>query len=124
MSHYDAQYQSQQDYPPAYREKYPRHQYPSGPGYGRGPQIPQDRSHSAYQPTGENASYYNSAPMSTQQGYAATAEVPEEARGLGSTLVGGAAGGFVANQMGGGPLATAGGAVLGAAGMNMATNSM
>jgi hypothetical protein len=48
----------------------------------------------------------------------------EGERGLGSTLLGGAAGGFMGKKLGGGILGTAGGAVLGAVGMNMATNKL
>lgn len=65
---------------------------------------------------GANASYYN------QEGNLPGSQLPEDERGLGSTVTGGAAGGFAAHKMGGGKLATAGGALLGAVGMNMATH--
>ncbi|CAI7567877.1 unnamed protein product [Penicillium bialowiezense] len=65
---------------------------------------------------GANVSYYN--PESHNSGL----KPSEEERRLGSTVTGGAAGGFVAHQMGGGKLATAGGALLEAVGMNMATH--
>ncbi|KAI9039338.1 uncharacterized protein KD926_009481 [Aspergillus affinis] len=45
-------------------------------------------------------------------------------KGLGSTVIGGAAGGYVAHQMGGGKLATTGGAVLGAVGINMVNHKL
>ena len=67
-------------------------------------------SHEQY---GENASYYH------DNGAVPGAEGPENEKGLGSTVAGGAAGGYAAHNMGGGKLATAGGAVLGAVGMNM-----
>lgn len=48
----------------------------------------------------------------------------EYERGFGSTVVGGAVGGYMAHEMGAGAMGTAGGAALGAAGMNMVTNMM
>ncbi|KAJ5661551.1 uncharacterized protein N7477_009167 [Penicillium maclennaniae] len=42
----------------------------------------------------------------------------------GPTVAGGAAGGHASHQMGGGKLATAGDALLGAVGMNMATHQL
>ncbi|KAJ5736377.1 uncharacterized protein N7483_001502 [Penicillium malachiteum] len=45
-------------------------------------------------------------------------------RGLGSTLIGGAGGAYVGHQMGGGALATAGGAVIGAIGANAVTHGV
>lgn len=48
---------------------------------------------------------------------------PEGERGLGSTIIGGAAGGYAGHKLGNGKLATAGGAVLGAVGANMASHA-
>lgn len=76
-----------------------------------------------YQGVGENASYYNEAPSQYYHNNPATGEQNGE-RGLGSTVLGGLAGGYVANQMGAGSMGTAGGAILGATGMNMATNML
>ncbi|KAJ5675641.1 hypothetical protein N7462_008538 [Penicillium macrosclerotiorum] len=62
---------------------------------------------------GENASYYHDALPSDQ--LPPGAEDPNGEKGIGSTVVGGAAGGYAAHQMsGGGKLATVGGALLGA----------
>lgn len=94
---------------------------------------PQDRGHSPYPPQqgheqyqqgGASASYYGAGAPQHQQGYAPGPGGPEGDRGLGSTLLGGAAGGFAGHKMGGGFLGTAGGAVLGAVGMNMATHEV
>lgn len=74
------------------------------------------------QDRGENASYYGGSPAPNQQGYPPQGG-PEDDRGLGSTLVGGAVGGYMGHQAGGG-MATLGGAALGAGGMNMATHAM
>lgn len=90
----------------------------------------QDRGHSPYPPQqqyqqgGESASYYGATPPAHQQGYAPGPGGPEGEKGLGSTLLGGAAGGFAGHKLGGGFMGTAGGAVLGAVGMNMATHEM
>ena len=94
----------------------------------------QDRSNSPYSPQhqhyqqgGANASYYNEAPPSQQQqqqSYAPGPNGPEGEKGLGSTLIGGAAGGIMGHKMGGGKLATAGGAALGAVAMNLATHAL
>lgn len=91
---------------------------------------PKERDHSPYppqqqfQPVGANASYYAEAPTPNQQGYPPGQGGPEDEKGLGSTVIGGAAGGYAGHKMGHGVLGTAGGAVLGAIGMNMATHSM
>ncbi|KAJ5907624.1 hypothetical protein N7495_000306 [Penicillium taxi] len=73
---------------------------------------------------GENASYYqHNIPAGDEE----ASQIPEQTvgdRGLGSTISGGAAGGYTAHQMGGGKLATAGGALLGAVGMNMVSNKL
>ncbi|KAK1147371.1 hypothetical protein N8T08_001452 [Aspergillus melleus] len=79
----------------------------------------QDRSGSPYPPVGESASYYDGSSFSQQQSHGQEGE-----KGLGSTVIGGAAGGYVAHQMGGGKLAIAGGAVLGAVGMNMVNHKL
>lgn len=63
-------------------------------------------------------------PSQPQPGYPTGPGGPEGDKGLGSTLLGGAAGGFAGHKLGGGFLGTAGGAVLGAVGMNMATHEM
>ena len=68
---------------------------------------------------GANASYYNGAPMNGPG-----AEGAEDEKGLGSTVVGGAAGGYAGHKMGGGKLGAAAGAALGAIGLNMATHAM
>lgn len=67
---------------------------------------------------GENASYYSGAPLNEP------GEGPDGEKGLGSTVVGGAAGGYAAHQMGGGKTGTVAGAALGAVGMNMATHAL
>lgn len=76
------------------------------------------------QQPGENASYYQHTPPYDGADSSHTSENRDGERGLGSTVTGGAAGGYAAHQMGGGKLATAGGALLGAVGMNMATHKM
>ncbi|KAJ5574114.1 uncharacterized protein N7459_008541 [Penicillium hispanicum] len=115
-------------YPPEqqYQQPYPQQQYSQPPApYSQQAQPPpynepyQQGQHPG-QPVGENASYYNDIPAS-QQGAAPGAEGE---KGLGSTIVGGAAGGIVSHQMGAGKLGTAGGATLGAVAMNMATHAL
>ena len=76
------------------------------------------------QQPGENASYYQYTPPHDGADSSHTSENRDGEKGLGSTIAGGAAGGYAAHQMGGGKLATAGGALLGAVGMNMATHKM
>ncbi|KAJ5967705.1 hypothetical protein N7501_003953 [Penicillium viridicatum] len=76
-----------------------------------------------FQQQGENASYYQHTPYDGADS-SHTSENRDGERGLGSTVTGGVAGGYAAHQMGGGKLATAGGALLGAVGMNMATHKM
>jgi predicted lipid-binding transport protein (Tim44 family) len=88
----------------------------------------QERGHSPYPPQqhqqgGQNASYYGEAPPQ-QQGYASGPGGPEGERGLGSTLLGGAAGGFAGHKMGGGFMGSAGGAILGAVGANIASHAV
>ncbi|KAJ5945930.1 hypothetical protein N7454_002769 [Penicillium verhagenii] len=116
-------------FPSQYNQQQPQGYHPNGPGHEN---APQDRGYAPYPPAqqqagGENSSYYGSAPHG-QASYA-TGPGPagpqgEGERGLGSTLIGGAAGGFAGHKMQGGFLGTAGGAVLGAVGMNMATHEM
>lgn len=77
-----------------------------------------------HQQYGENASYYYDAVPSRENGDAPGVEGPEGEKGLGSTVIGGATGGFAAHKMGGGKLATAGGAVLGAVGMKMVNHKL
>lgn len=76
-----------------------------------------------YQAVGENASYYDESQPQYYHNNPATGERNGE-RGLGSTVLGGLVGGYVANPMGAGAMGTAGGAMLGATGMNMATNML
>ncbi|KAJ5614865.1 hypothetical protein N7528_008519 [Penicillium herquei] len=110
----------QGQYPPQYNTQ--PGGYPNAPNYGY-PQ--QNAPRQSYQPHGESASYYQTgAPPQQQPGYAPGPGGPEGEKGLGSTLVGGAAGGFAGHQMGGGFLGTAGGAILGAVGMNLATHEV
>ncbi|KAJ5673712.1 hypothetical protein N7507_002839 [Penicillium longicatenatum] len=134
---YGEQAATHQGYPASsatYGQQYPQAPQPvnSGTNYQYPQQFSgQDRGHLPYTPNqqyqsnGESASYYG-GDMQHQHppGYAAGPGGPEGDRGLGSTLLGGAAGGFAGHKMGGGFLGTAGGAVLGAVGMNMATHEM
>ena len=73
---------------------------------------------------GENASYYGTAPAYDQHGRPVGTVDPEAEKGLGSTLVGGAAGGYAGHRLGGGFLGSTAGALLGAVGMNAATHQM
>ncbi|PYH90930.1 hypothetical protein BO71DRAFT_443534 [Aspergillus ellipticus CBS 707.79] len=129
MPQYNNEYYAQEGYPPSHGQQYAQSHYAAGPGYAPASQAAQERGPSPYPPqepyqrVGENASYYGDFPPS-QQGYAPGQEGPEGERGLSSTVVGGAAGGYAAHHMGGGKMATAGAAVLGAAGMNMVTRHM
>ncbi|KAJ5617902.1 hypothetical protein N7537_003016 [Penicillium hordei] len=74
------------------------------------------------QQRGENASYYDYDGPCQQAKAPHGFEGSDGEKGLGSTVVGSAAGGYAAHHMGGGKLATAGGALLGAVGMNVATH--
>ncbi|KAJ5813491.1 uncharacterized protein N7503_000241 [Penicillium pulvis] len=116
-------------YPPPYSERppqnYPRSEYP--------PQVSnQEHGYGSYPPnqekgSGENASYYTAVPQDQANGVNTGPGVGPEGegeRGLGSTLLGGAAGGYAGHKMQGGFLGTAGGAVLGAVGMNMVSHEM
>ncbi|KAJ5238777.1 hypothetical protein N7468_003396 [Penicillium chermesinum] len=89
-------------------------------GYQQGPPPYDEQSYS--QDRGENASYYSESPAPKQQGPPPQGP-PGDERGLGSTLVGGAVGGYMGHQAGG-TMSTLGGAAVGAAGMNMATHAM
>lgn len=100
----------QQGQPPPYSAG------PQGQGYGGQPPYGQQQQY----PQGEAASYYGAQ----GQGYPAGPGAPGDERGLGSTMLGGAAGGFAGHKMGGGFLGTAGGAVLGAVGANMVSHEM
>ncbi|KAJ5567913.1 hypothetical protein N7450_010399 [Penicillium hetheringtonii] len=73
---------------------------------------------------GENASYYGTVPSYDQYGRVVGTTGPEDERGLGSTLVGGAAGGYAGHKLGGGFLGSAAGALIGAVGMNAATHQV
>ncbi|KAJ5263591.1 hypothetical protein N7478_011196 [Penicillium angulare] len=79
-------------------------------------------SHSSTPSLGENASYYGEKPPPYGPDDVGLVG-PDGERGLGSTLMGGAAGGYVGHQMGGG-MATAGGAVLGALGANAVSHGI
>lgn len=77
----------------------------------------------SYTPQGENASYYGTPPVD-QYGNPIGPGGPQDEKGLGSTVVGGAAGGYAGHKLGGGFLGTTAGAVLGAIGMNAATHEV
>jgi hypothetical protein len=80
--------------------------------------IPQSHAapQSNFAPEGANASYYNGEPISDPKD-------PNGEKGLGSTVVGGAAGGYMGHKMGGG-WSTAAGAAAGAIGMNVLSHKM
>lgn len=113
----------QQGYPPYGGP--PQHGgYPQDHNYG------QDRGHSPYPPQqqshgGESASYYGGAAPSGHAPQYGQEPMPgaEGERGLGSTLIGGAAGALLGNKLGHGKMATAGGALAGAVGLNMANKA-
>ncbi|KAJ5989491.1 hypothetical protein N7481_004701 [Penicillium waksmanii] len=86
--------------------------YESAANMPQGHAAPQ----SQYAPEGANASYYNGEPVSEPN------DLNGE-KGLGSTVVGGAAGGYMGHKMGGG-WSTAAGAVIGAVGMNVLSHKM
>ncbi|KAJ5343658.1 uncharacterized protein N7506_003482 [Penicillium brevicompactum] len=107
---------SQQGSPAPYEQQYPQSQVPGGaylgtpqPSAGTLP-YPQQQN----MPLGENASYYGTLVLAVQK----------TTKGLGSTVVGGAAGGYAGHKLGGGLLGSAAGAVLGAIGMNAATHQV
>lgn len=115
---YDHPSYTGQSNPPPYNEA-PRVMPESECRPENGARMPYETQYKS-QPVGESASYYNGAPSQYYQHNPANGDE----RGLGSTVVGGLAGGYAANQMGAGPMGTAGGAILGATGMNMATNML
>lgn len=122
---YDYRAYTRQGNPPPYDE-IPRGQYPAVPESERrsqnGARMPYHQQYQ-YQAVGENAAYYNEAQPQYYHNNPASGEQNGE-RGLGSTVIGGLVGGYVANQMGAGPMETAGGAILGTTGMNIATNML
>ncbi|KAF3395374.1 hypothetical protein DPV78_009329 [Talaromyces pinophilus] len=122
---YDYHAYTRQSNPPPYDE-IPGGQYPAASESEQrsqnGALMPYHPQYQ-YQAVGENASYYNEARPQYYHNNPASGEQNGE-RGLGSTVLGGLAGGYVANQMGAGPMGTAGGAILGATGMHMATNML
>lgn len=130
MSNYGGEYNGQHaqgSYPPP--RAHSQDPYFYGPTYGPG--VPKAQDHQALpyhfhqsQGYGENYSYYNDAPPPGAEGAAPGAEAPDGEKGLGSTVAGSAAGGYAAHKMGGGKLATTGGAVLGAVGMNMVSHKL
>ncbi|KAI9934842.1 hypothetical protein ASPWEDRAFT_31198 [Aspergillus wentii DTO 134E9] len=101
--------------------------YPNGPSYSPPPpQYPQEYNNSApyppqpqqeYPPMGENASYYNTGAPDQRHSHSPQPPQDEDEKGLGSTVIGGAAGGYLGHQMGG-KMSTLGGAALGALGLN------
>lgn len=124
-SPYDHPSHTQRRNPPPYDEV-SRERYPAVPEseqrFQNGAPMPHHPQYQ-YQAVGENASYYNDTQSQYSQNNATTGE-PNDERGFGSTVIGGLAGGYVANQMGAGPMGTTGGAIVGATGMNMATNML
>ena len=130
MSNYGGEYNGQHaqgSY--ALHQAHSQDPYSCGPGCR--PAVPMAQGHkpSPYlshqsQSYGENYSYYHDAPPPGAEGAAPGTEAPDGEKGLGSTVAGGAAGGYAAHKMGGGKLATAGGAVVGAVGMNMVSHKL
>ncbi|KAL4784045.1 hypothetical protein BJX76DRAFT_233530 [Aspergillus varians] len=125
--------QGHQQYPQQGAYGQPQHGQHPGP-YGQDPNLNygHDRGHSPYPPQqqeyhqpqgGENSAYYggHQGEHTLQQGHTPVPAGAEGERGLGSTLLGGAAGSFLGHKMGGGALGTVGGAVAGAVGMNAAS---
>lgn len=116
---------SQQGSPAPYEQQYPQSQVPAEAYFGT-PQLNTGTSPYPPQqnmPLGENASYYGTVPQD-QYGNPVGPGGPEDEKGLGSTVVGGAAGGYAGHKLGGGLLGSAAGAVLGAIGMNAATHQV
>ncbi|CAI7598103.1 unnamed protein product [Penicillium pancosmium] len=118
---------NQQGYHVPYNEqRAPQNQFPVGPGYGTPSSQPGNLPYpqqQPYAPVGENASYYGTAPLD-QYGNPIGPAGPQDEKGLGSTVVGGAAGGYAGHKLGGGFLGSTAGAVLGAIGMNAATHQV
>lgn len=114
---YDPPSCNRQAYP--HSEQRAQGQYHYGLGYDQGYAQAMDAPQQQYQPNGENASYYNGEKLSDPN----DPNGPEGQKGLGSTVVGGAAGGYMGHKMGGG-WGTAAGAALGAVGMNVVSHKM
>ena len=97
--------QYQQPPPGSYYNQGSRHNssYGQGPPTGPGAYADADRGYSGQGPPGSEG-----------PGGAAGGE-----RGLGATIAGASGGGFLGHELGGGPLATIGGAIAGAIGANM-----
>ncbi|KAF1992219.1 hypothetical protein K402DRAFT_1293 [Aulographum hederae CBS 113979] len=120
----------QGQYPPPSHDQYGQGQgYQSPPppqiGYGQ-PPYEEQRGHSPYPPPVPYGQHPSPGPHGEPQGYPTHDQqyngppggAAEGDRGLGATLLGGAAGGFAGHKMGGGTLATLGSAVVGAWGAN------
>ncbi|KAJ5180104.1 hypothetical protein N7492_003314 [Penicillium capsulatum] len=119
MSNYDMNTQQQQSqgyYPSENGYGQPYGQQYSQPSYPPYEQYPTETNQYQNQAPGANADYYNGSSMSESG--------TDDEKGLGSTIVGGAAGGYAAHHFGGGKMGTLAGAALGAAGMNAATHAM
>lgn len=87
--------------------------------------YPDDREHSPYPPQqpyqqpGANSSYYGVGAHQEKPGQSPAPGGPEGEKGLGSTVIGATGGGILGHKLGHGVLGTAGGALAGAAGMNI-----
>ncbi|KAJ5755508.1 hypothetical protein N7533_005051 [Penicillium manginii] len=117
---------SQQGHPILNEQRVPQNQFSSGAAYGTPSTYPANFPYPPQQqwaPVGENASYYGTAPLD-QYGNPIGPGGAQDEKGLGSTVVGGAAGGYAGHKLGGGFLGTTAGAVLGAIGMNAATHEV
>lgn len=129
MSQYNGETYTNQAYAP-YQQHMESQQYSNGPIYGQSLQVPLQQAPPLYQEalspqpqyhqSGENASYYYGVPVSNQKEF----EDQGGEKGLGSTVIGGVAGGYAGHKMHGGKLATAGGAALGAIGVNYANHKL
>lgn len=126
----NTQYQQPQGYEPQYAQQSdPQHHqqcqecaHAHNQSQFQAPPAPQNYE-ASYPPQGHyqpaaNASYYSGASLDGPDSKA------ENEKGLGSTVIGGAAGGYAGHKMGRGKLATVAGAAVGAVGMNMATHAM
>lgn len=87
--------------------------------------YPTERGPSPYSqqqqyPQGSNSSYYGAQGQQPMYQGQPPAHGHEGDRGLGSSLLGAAAGGFAADKLGAGALGTGAGALAGAAGLNAA----
>lgn len=108
---------TEQSYPQGQDQHYNNSGYDQR--YGAMADMPQGGNTPPYRPEGANTSYYDGEPLSDSNGH----NVPEGEKGLGSTVVGGAAGGYMGHKMGGG-WSTAAGAALGAVGANVISHKM